>query len=252
MRRNARMMSSAYSARRQHDPILVNLYNQGLQMGLPQHQAARILNIAQRPRLSSAYGNPASASPATGNAPYGSSMPSYGSSPYRSQAGNVDYQQFAVQQASDFPELAPPPGPDQHGQYQQQLVASEASDQYSQYEELTGPQASDHHGQHTPTQPVSSATPQIMNEGTTYYCDPNQPSQAMVQHEPGVPLVPIYGGGYSHHYNYDYETYTPLNPIPEGAEPEHRYSHESYGPDTYAGEPYIPESYARDFGRGFH
>lgn len=210
MRRNARFGMIPFSPRRQYDPILMNLYNQALEMGLPQSEAGRILSIGQRFHTSNAYGNPASRhTAAAGNAPYGPSLPSYGPSSYRPQPSNIEYPQFA-----------PPPASDQYGQY-------------------------------ASAEPTYSAIPH-MNEGTTYYSNPNQPSQATVQYETGAPLEPIYGTGYSYNYNYNYEdeTYTPLNPIPESSGNEHRYSHEIYGPYTYAGEPYIPEMYAGQFAHG--
>lgn len=234
MRRNMRMGIMSRSPRQQ-DPILVHLYNQGIQMGLPQDQAVRILNLNRRPRISSAYGNPAYGSPATGDATYGSSIPPYGSSPYPPQYGNVEYQQLATPQHGnvDYQQLATPQP--EHIQYQQQLA---------------GPPGPQQHGQYASTQPMPFSPPQIMTEGTTFYSDPNQPSQAAVQYGsmPIQPIQPILGTGYS--YNYEYEPYQPMNSIQEATETEHRFSHEMYGPDRYAGEAYVPETYTHQTGHG--
>ena len=259
MRREMRMGRPPLPPRRQHELVLTQLYNQALELGLPNDQAARILTVAQAPRNSSAYGNPAFGSPAADRAAYGSlalsqgSMPnrsrgsnidhqqlpapSYGSSPYCSQIGNENYQQVAAPQMSNQyaqyagTELAPP-------------TASHFTSQASNvdYQQLPAPQVHEPYGgQYANAQLASSSPLHYVDRGTTYYTDRNTANQATILHGLGVSMEPIYGLGYS--YSYENESYTPLNPIPEATETEHRYSHESYGPATYAGEPYVPRSY---------
>jgi hypothetical protein len=196
---------------RQHDPILLNLYNQALQMGLPQDVAMRILSIHRRTHTSSAYGNPAYGSPAAAGDAYGPSAPSYGSSPYRPRLDTDDFPQLPAAQSANV-----------------------------DYHCVEAPQMSEQ---------TSSATPQTMMDGTTYYL-PNQPGQAMVPYQGGASAEPIFGQGYSQ--NYEYGPYPPLNPIPETAGTQHHYAHELYGPEMYAGEQYIPESYPRQpaYGHG--
>lgn len=197
------MSHTQSSPRHQPDPILLHLYHQGLQLGLPRDQAARILNIGQIQRASSAYGVAAISSPATGPSPYRPSAPSYGSSPYSVQSTNVEYPQIA------------------------------------------GLQVSEHYDPYANPQQCPPAASQIISGGTTYYPDATHthPPQPTHQYENGVQIDPVYGRGCS--YNYDYDHPTALNPIQETTEPGHRYSHESYLPETYAGEPFPRDSYGR-------
>jgi hypothetical protein len=196
-----------FTPRRRYDPVLTHLYNQGIQMGLPHDQAARILTIGRRPRTSSAYGNPAFGSPPAGVNRHRSSATFQHASLYGSQPGYVGY-----------PHLAAP----------------QVLEQYDQY---------------NTTEPTASFAPHFVTGGTTYYSDPNQMTQAIVQYEPALPAEPIFEAGYS--YNYDeYENYAPLNPVHETTETEHRYAHEEYVPEMYAGEPYVHESYTQGPGSG--
>jgi hypothetical protein len=265
MRRNMRMGRVPLVPRRQQDPVLVHLYNQGLEMGLPRDQAARILTLAYRPRNSSAYGNPASGSPAASGAAYDSSAPSHGPLPYRPRPSNVDYQQIVApsygsspyrSQTSnvDYQQLAAPQMSEQYGPYPRNEIAPSSAPQSLlqagdvDYQQLPAPQMHQPYGQYATTELAQSSIPYYMNDGTTYYTDPNATNQIAVQHGPGVPMEPIYGTGYS--YNYEYETYAPLNPPAETTDTEHRYSHESYGPATYAAEPHMPPPYPRQSNHG--
>lgn len=225
MHRNIRMDILPYSPRRGPNPILLHLYKQGLQMGLPQHQALRILTIGQHPRASSAYRNPALGSVTATGVPYG--YP-----PYRGPTANVEY-----------PYLPAPQAYDQYGQNSTRQATSSGvpgtmAEGITQYSEPGHP-----------TQTTSSVVPQVMSDGTTYYADgnhitqamssatpqmmdtayyhdPSQASQFPVYHEPDVAMEPIYGAGNSH--NYQYGSYAPLHPIPGRTEPEYLYSHELY------------------------
>lgn len=229
MRRNMRMGVGPQSPR-YLDPILVTLYNQGLQMGLPQDQAVRILHLNRRPRVSSGYGNPMYGSPAPGDASYGSSLAPYGSSPYQPQPGNPEYQQFTGPQQGNvqYPQLATP---------QPENV---------EHQESAAPQAPEQYGQFGSTIPM-------MTESNAYQVDPKQPSQAMAQYGT-MPIEPIFRTGYS--YNYPNQPNPPMIPIPEATPTEHRFSHEVYGPNTYANEAYGPENYAHQpnhgHGHGYH
>jgi hypothetical protein len=206
IRRNIRPRNSPYNSGRQQDNILQNLYNQGIQMGLSQDQASRILNIGRQGRNSNAYCNPAYGSPAADAPRHGpSAPPPYGSSQHRPHQGNIEYQQLSVPQISD-----------QSGQY--------------------------------PNIETMANNPQMMPEGMNYYNVPNMVAQGATQYQPTAPMEPIYGGGYS--YNYPNENYGPLQPIQENAEPGHQFSHESYGPSTYVGQPYVSEQYSGQSGHG--
>lgn len=266
MRRNVRMGRVPFVARRQQDPVLVNLYNQALEMGLPRDQAARILTVAQRPRVSSAYGNPASGSPAASGNAYGPPAPShgplpfrprdsnrtygqpvappYGSSSYHPHPGNAGYQQFPAPQMSE--QYGPYPGPE--------LTSPVAQHPFSQagnanYQQPPAPQMHQPYGQYATTEPAPAPTPYYINDGTTYYSDPNITGQPTVQYGPSMPVEPVYGTGYS--YNYEYETYPPLHPTPETTENEHRYSHELYtGEPPYSG-PYPPQP-SHGHGQAYH
>ena len=230
MRRNMRMGIVPHTPR-YLDPILVHLYNQGLQMGLPQDQAVRILHLNRRPRVSSGYGNQMYGSPAPGDASYGSSLAPYGSSPHHPQPGNVEYQQFT--------------GPQQGNAQYQQLATPQPEN--VEHQELAAPQAPDQYGQSASTNPMSPATSQMMTESNAYHFDPNHPSQATVQYG-NMPIEPIFGTGYS--YNYPNQPNPPMIPIPQATPTEHRFSHEVYGPNTYANEAYGPENYARQPNHG--
>ena len=265
MRRNVRMGRVPLIARRQQDPVLVNLYNQALEMGLPRDQAARILTVAQRPRISRAYGNPASGSPAASGAVYGSSAPPHGVLPYRPRDSNMTFRQstappygpspyYSQTGNVEYPQLAAPQMSEQYGPYNGiELAPPVAQQPLSQagnvdYQQPPAPQIHQPYGQYANAEPVSASTPYYINDGTTYYSDPNITTHPTVQYGPGVPVEPIYGTGYS--YNYEYETYPPLNTDPETIENEHRYSHELYGPVTYTGEPYFQPPYPRQSGHG--
>jgi hypothetical protein len=202
-------------------------------MGLPQELAARILTIGRSPYSSDAYGNPACGSAAPIDHRYGAPNQSYGYSPYHSQASNVEYQPFAAHQAPDYQQLPTP----HHSDFPQLPVP-----QGPQYRQPPTSQGFDQYGQYAGTEQTYSAAPHIMSDGTTYFSEPNEPPQAAVQQEGGMPIEPIYETGYP--YNYDYENYTPLNSIQEGTETEHHYPHEPYGPENYAGETYVAEPYA--------
>jgi hypothetical protein len=184
----------------QQNPILLQLYHQGLQLGLPREQAVRILNIGQIQRTPNAYGARALGSPGAAPTPYRSSATPYGSSPYhRVPSNNLDYPQMAGLQISE------------------------------QYDPFAVPQQG------------PPPTPQIVRGGTTYYPDPNQPSQPGLQYGNNMSAEPTYGAGQS--YSHEYDNSAPLHPIPETTEGEHRYSHESYLPETYAGEAYGHDAY---------
>ncbi|KAF7503553.1 hypothetical protein GJ744_003626 [Endocarpon pusillum] len=232
MRRNMRMGLGPHSPR-YLDPILVHLYNQGLQMGLPQDQAVRILHLSRRPRVASGYANPMYGSPAPRDASYGSSLAPYGSSPYHPQPGNTEYQQFT--------------GPQQGNAQYQQLATPQPEN--VEHQESAAPQAPEQYGQFGSTNPMSTATSQVMTESNVYHADPKQPSQAMAQYGT-MPIEPIFGAGYS--YNYPRQPNTLMIPIPEATPTEHRFSHEVYGPNTYANEAYGPENYPSqpDYGHG--
>lgn len=205
-------------------------------MGLPQHQAIRILTIGQPPRTSSAYRNPALGSGTARGLPYG--YP-----PYHGPTASVEY-----------PYLPAPQAYDQYGQHSARQVTSgvpgtmvEGSTQSCEPS--------------YPAQTTSSVVPQVMSDGTTYYSDRNHIAQTMPfatpqlmdtayyydpsqapqfppYHDPGVAMEPIYGAGYSHHYQHGH--YAPLHPIPERTEPDYLYSHEMY----------VPGRYPPDFGHG--
>lgn len=219
------------------DPILVHLYNQGLSMGLPQDQAVRILHLNRRPRVSSGYGNPMYSSPAPGDASYGSSLVPYSSPPYHPQPDNMEYRQFT--------------GPQQGNVQYQQLATPQAENIENQV--FAAPQAPDQYAQFTTTNPMSPATSQMMTERNAYHTDPNRSSRAPVQFG-NMPVEPMFGTGYS--YNYPNQPNTPMIPVPEATPVEHRFSHEVYGPNTYANEAYGPENYARQpnhgHGHGYH
>lgn len=265
MRRNMRLGRPPPPPRCRQDTVLVQLYNQALRMGLPNDQAARILSVSQRPRRSSAYGDPACGSspadrpafdpsgPPRGVFPHrsrvsnadhqGNPAPSYGSSPYRPQTGNVNYQQVAARPMSHqytqyaSAELFSPTAPN---------FASQASS--VSYPQLPArPMHEPHAAQYANAQ-LESSPSHYVDRGTTYYTDQNTAGQSTMPPGSGLSLEPIYGLGYS--YNYENESYGPVSCIPDGNETEHRYSHESYGPATYAGEPYVPSSCPDHPGRG--
>jgi hypothetical protein len=241
MRRNMRLGIISRSPR-QLEPILVHLYNQALQMGLPQEISVRILSLnRQEPHVSSAYGNTNYGSPATGDAPSGP-FPPHNSASFSAPYGNVGNHQFATPMHGNFG-------------YQQLATPQPETMDYSQ--QFAGPQGSQQYGQYSSMQPIPTFPPQIMppvaqhtmNDGTTYYPDPSQPPQATAQYG-SVPMQPMFGPGYG--YNFQHQPYQPMNPIQEADENEHRFSHEMFGPERYTGEAYAPETYTRrtDHGHG--
>lgn len=183
------------------DPILFHLYNQGLQLGLPQHQASHILTIGERPCVDS---------PTV-------SGPLYGYSPYYSQASNVGHPQL--------PALPP------SGHYSQQFVTEamssdpprNMSEGTNWYLEPT-----------QPTQMASYAIPQVMPNGATYYPNPYY-FEGLVRSVTDLGMEQVVGVGDT--YNYQHGNYAPLHPIQETNEPEHPYSSTSYVPQTHAPEP---------------
>lgn len=241
MRRNMRLGIISRSPR-QLEPILVHLYNQALQMGLPQELSVRILSLnRQQSRVSSGYGNPNYGSPATGDAPSGP-FPPHSSSSFPAPYGNIGNNQLATPLHGNYgyQQLATPQP--ETMEYPQQFAGPQGPEQYGQYPSI----------QHMPSVPLQimpSNAPHVMNDGTTYYPGPNQQAQATVQYGP-MPTQPMLGTGYG--YNFQHQPYQPMNPIQEANENEHRFSHEIYGPDRYAGEAYVPETYTRqtDHGHG--
>jgi hypothetical protein len=238
MRRNMRMGIISRSPR-QLEPILVHLYNQALQMGLPHELSVRILSLnRQEPRIPIGFGNPNYGSPATVNPVTGNPatgpFPTLASSPFPAPYDNTGNYQLATPLHSNFgyhqpstPQSAPLP-PAQYG--------------YGQYPSM----------QHFPSIPqpmMPPVPPHTLNDGTTYYPDSNQHHQAIAPYG-SMPMQPIFGPGYG--FNHQHQPFQPMNPIQEANEDEHTFSHEMFATDRSNEEPYVSETYTHptDHGHG--
>ena len=233
MRRNMRMGIMSRSPR-QLEPILVHLYNQALQMGLPHELSVRILSL-NRPesRIPIGFDDANYGSPATGN-PASGPIPPLGPSPFPAPYGTTGNHQLATPLQSNFgyhqlptPQSAPLP-PAQYG--------------YGQYPSMQ-------HFPSIPLQMMPSVPPHTLNDGTTYYPDSNQHHQATAPYG-SMPLQPIFGTGYG--FNHQNQPFQPMNPIQEANENEHTFSHEMFAPNRYAEEAYVSENYTypTDHGHG--
>jgi hypothetical protein len=239
MRRNMRMGIISRSPR-QLQPILVHLYNQALQMGLPQELSVRILSLnRQEPRIPSGVGNPNHASSATGNPAPGpippiGPIPPPASSPFPAPYGTIGNHQLATPLQSNFgyPQLVTP----------QSAPLPPAHYRYEQYPNMQ-------HFPSVPAQMMPSIPPHTLNDGTTYYTNSNQQHQAPAPYG-SMPLQPMFGPGYG--FNHQHQPFQPMNPIQEANENEHTYSHEMFAPNNPAGEAYgsEPYTYPTDHGHG--
>jgi hypothetical protein len=90
------------------------------------------------------------------------------------------------------------------------------------YQQFAAQQMVNQYGHYGNPEYMASAPQQGMVEGGSYYADPNQQSQAMVQYNPNPPMEPIYGAGYSQ--NYGYENNPQLQAIPETTQSNYQYA----------------------------